>query len=69
MTKEHYTRWMCFIEAFHILEENNIKIEFDANQNKSPFNGKAIERYVTDRYPYLFEKLQREGFDETLVLK
>ena len=68
MTKEQYTRWMCFVEVFHILEEKGIKLDFDINTNKSPIDGKAVERYVGDRFPYLFEKLKREGFDNTLVL-
>jgi hypothetical protein len=67
MTKEQYTRWMCFVEAFHLLEENGIKLEFDINSNKSPVAQKAIDRYITDRFPSLFEKLKREGFDETIV--
>ncbi len=67
MTKEQYTRWMCFIEVFHLLEENGIKLEFDINTNKSPVVGKAIDRYISDRFPTLFEKLKREGFDEKLV--
>lgn len=68
MTKEQYTRWMCFVEVFLLLEENGIKLEAYDNSNKSPVCGKAIERYVSDRFPTIFEKLKKEGFDETLVL-
>lgn len=67
MTKEQYTRWMCFIEVFTILEENGIKLKVDENSNKSPVCGKAVERYISDRFPVIYEKLKREGFDKTLV--
>lgn len=67
MTKEQYTRWMCFVEIFHILEERGIKIDATKSETQNVFDGKEIEKYIEARYYKIYEKLEREGFDKELV--
>lgn len=67
MTKEHYTRWMCFVEIFHILEERGVKKKLPADIHATVFDSRAIHNYIDERFPSILNKLEREGFDRELV--
>ncbi len=49
MSVDEFSRWMCLVEAFHIIETKaeEMKLE-NADKLMKPL---AIEQYISERYP------------------
>lgn len=47
MSISEFTRWMCLVEAFDILEKKAIDLKADINQLIKPL---AIENFIKERY-------------------
>lgn len=48
MEVDVFARWMCLMEAYHVIETKAEELKVDIDKLMKPI---AIERYVSDRYP------------------
>lgn len=47
MSVTEFSRWMCLVEAFHILEQKAEELKLDVSGLIKPL---AIENYIKERY-------------------
>lgn len=48
MSVDEFSRWMCFVEAFHFIEKRAEELKIDIEHMIKP---NAIEKYITERFP------------------
>ena len=57
MSVEEFTRWMCLVEAFDILEKKATELSLDVNKLIKPL---AVENFIKERYPSMLHDVECE---------
>jgi hypothetical protein len=57
MSISEFSRWMCLVEAFHILDEKAKDLKIDVSNLIKPL---AIDDYIKERYPAMLHDVECE---------
>ncbi len=57
MNISEFTRWMCLVEAFDILEKKAEDLKLDVSKLIKPL---AIETFIKERYPSMLHDVECE---------
>jgi len=57
MSLSEFSRWMCLVEAFYILEEKAKDLKIDVTNLIKPL---AIDDYIKERYPAMLHDVECE---------
>lgn len=57
MAVEEFSRWMCLMEAFHFIKEKGAQLNIDPENLIKP---NAIDAYIQERYPAMYEDVKKE---------